>query len=138
MTLDDNKQLVRRFYSEAINGRDLSAVDRLLTEDFTHDGELRGRDGQRQAVQYFLDAFPDLHNEIELLLAEGDLVSAHQRWTGIHGGEFLGVAATGKAVEFTSTAVLRIRDGLIAEAWDEVDMLGLLQQLGATPGTQPG
>jgi predicted ester cyclase len=27
--------------------------------------------------------------------------------------------------------VLRIQDGLIAEAWDEVDMLAVLQQLGA-------
>jgi steroid delta-isomerase-like uncharacterized protein len=133
MTLADNKELVRRFYREAINERDVDAVDRLLSEDFTHDGELRGRDGQRQAVRYFLDAFPDLRNEIELLLAEDDLVAAHQRWSGTHRGEFLGVAATGTAVEFTSTAVLRIRDGLIAEAWDEVDMLGVLQQLGAVP-----
>jgi steroid delta-isomerase-like uncharacterized protein len=133
--VDDNKQLVRRFYEEAINERDVGAVDRLLSEDFTHDGELRGRAGQRQAVQYFLDAFPDLRNEIGLLLGEGDLVAAHQLWTGTHGGEFLGVPATGKAVEFTSTAVLRVRDGLIAEAWDEVDMLSVLQQLGAVPSS---
>ena len=131
VSLDDNKELVRRFYREAINGRDLDAVDRLLSEDFTHDGELKGHAGQRHAVAYFLDAFPDLHNEIELLVAEGDLVAAHQRWTGTHGGPFLGVDATGRSVEFTSTAVLRIQDGLIAEAWDEVDMLAVLQQLGA-------
>jgi hypothetical protein len=30
---------VQRFYADAINGRDLSAVDRLLTEDFVHNGE---------------------------------------------------------------------------------------------------
>jgi steroid delta-isomerase-like uncharacterized protein len=129
----DNKELVRRFYREAINGRDLSAVDRLLSEDFTHDGELKGHEGQRQTVAYFLNAFPDLRNEIELLIAEDDMVAAHQRWSGTHGGEFLGVAATGAAVEFTSTAVLRIEDGLIAEAWDEVDTLTVLQQLGAPP-----
>jgi steroid delta-isomerase-like uncharacterized protein len=133
MSLDQNKELVRRFYREAINERDVSAVDRLLSEDFAHDGEVRGRDGQRQAVQYFLDAFPDLHNEIELVLAEGDLVAAHQRWTGTHRGEFAGVATTGKTVEFTSTAVLKIRDGKIAAAWDEVDMVSVLQQLGALP-----
>jgi steroid delta-isomerase-like uncharacterized protein len=129
MSLDDNKELVRRFYRDAINERDLDAVDRLLTEDFTHDGELKGHEGQRQAVAYFLDAFPDLRNEIELLVAEGDLVAAHQRWSGTHKGPFLGIDATGKTVEFTSTAVLRIRDGLIAEAWDEVDMMSVLQQL---------
>ena len=126
-----NKDLVRRFYAEAINGRDVGAVDRLLTEDFTHDGERRGREGQRLAVQAFLDAFEDLHNEILLLLAEDDLGAAHQCWTGTHTGPFAGIAATGRTVEFSSTAVLRIADGLIAEAWDEVDVAGLLAQLGA-------
>lgn len=131
--LEAKKELVRRFYDEAINARDVGAVDRLLSDDFVHNGEARGRGGQRQAVQYFLDAFSDLANEIALMLAEGDLVAAHQRWRGTHDGEFLGVEATGKRVEFTSTAVLRVRDGLIAEAWDEVDMLSVLQQVGAPP-----
>jgi predicted ester cyclase len=43
----------------------------------------------------------------------------------------MGVAASGKEVAFTSTAILRIADGLIAEAWDEVDVAGLVAQLGA-------
>ena len=124
-----NKDLVRRFYEEVINKRDLDAIDRLLSEDFTHDDEPRGRDGQRQAVAAFLEGFSDLHNEILLILAEGDLVAAHQRWTGTHDGEFLGRGPSGTAVEFTSTAVLRIADGLIAAAWDEVDLLGLTSQL---------
>jgi steroid delta-isomerase-like uncharacterized protein len=130
MSTDANKDLVRRFYREAIDERDSAACERLLSADFVHNGEPRGRAGQRQAVDYFLAAFPDLHNEIELILAEDDLVAAHQRWSGTHEGEFLGVAATGRSVEFGSTAVLRVRDGLICQAWDEMDAAGLLQQLG--------
>jgi len=80
-------------------------------------------------VAAFLDGFSDLHNEILLILAEGDLVAAHQRWTGTHDGSFLEIPATGRRVEFTSTAVLRIEGDLIAEAWDESDMLGLTHQL---------
>ena len=125
----ENKELVRRFYREAIVERDSSACERLLTVDFVHNDEPRGRAGQRQAVDYFLDAVPDLEHSIELLIAEGDLVAAHQRWAGTHGGEFLGVPATGKRVEFTSTAILRVRDGLIAEAWDELDSGAILAQL---------
>lgn len=66
--------------------------------------------------------------------AEGDLVAAHQKWRGTHDGKFLGVEATGKEVALTSTAVLRVRDGAICEARDEVDLLAVLQQLGALPG----
>jgi len=127
--IEENKDVVRRFYAEVINERDLDAIDRLLTEDFTHDGEQRGRDGQRQAVAAFLDGFSDLHDEIEILLAEGELVAAHQRWTGTHDGTFLGVAPTGRRIEFRSTAVLEIRDGMIAAARDVIDVMGLMTQL---------
>ncbi len=134
MNAESNKELVRRFYAEAINKRDLSACDRLLAEDFTHDDELRGRAGQREAVEAFLGGFSDLHNEILMLFCEGDLVAAHQRWTGTHDGPFAGVPATGKAVVFTSTAVLRVRGEEIAAAWDEVDLLGLMGQLQTSNG----
>jgi predicted ester cyclase len=129
VSIDANKELVRRFYREAIGGRDSAACGRLLTVDFVHNGEPRGRAGQRQAVDHLLVAFPDLEHEIELILAEEDLVAAHQRWRGTHAGEFLGAEASGRRVEFTSTAILRIRDGLIAQAWDEVDVAGVLGQL---------
>jgi predicted ester cyclase len=52
------------------------------------------------------------------------MVAAHQRWTGTNDGPFAGAPATHKRLEFTSTAVLRIDGDLVAEAWDEVDMLG--------------
>jgi predicted ester cyclase len=134
MANEANKDLVRRFYREAIAERDPSACERLLAVDFVHNGEPRGRAGQRQAVEYFLAAFPDLRHEIELILGEDDLVAAHQRWSGTHGGEFLGVAATGRPVKFSSTAILRVRDGLLAEAWDEIDSGAILAQLGADDG----
>jgi steroid delta-isomerase-like uncharacterized protein len=124
-----NKELVRRFYREVINEQKVDAIDELLSEGFVHNGEERGREGQKPAVRMFLDAFPDLQNEIELILAEDDLVAAHQRWTGTHKGEFLGVGATGKRVSFESTAVLRIAAGQIAQAWDIVDIAGLMSEL---------
>lgn len=127
--LEATKEVVRRFYVEVINGRDLDAIDRLLAEDFTHNGELRGREGQRGAVAVFLDAFPDLEHRIDQILAEGELVAARQTWIGTHGGEFAGVAATGRRAEFGSTAVLRVRGGMIAAAWDQVDVAGLMAQL---------
>jgi len=125
------KDVVRRFYAEVINGRDVDAIDHLLTEDFTHDGEPRGREGQKLAVSAFLDGFSDLENTIVQILAEGDLVAARQVWRGTHDGEFAGVPATGRAVEFGSTAILQIRDGMIAAAWDQVDVAGLMAQLTA-------
>lgn len=55
--MSTGKDVVREFYARAINGRDALACEELLTEDFVHNGERRGRDGQRAVVQAFLDAF---------------------------------------------------------------------------------
>ena len=123
------KAIVRDFYEQAINRRDLGAIDRFLTDDFRHNGEARGRSGQRQAVAEFLAGFPDLRHEILIILCEGDLVSAHQKWTGTFDAPFMGRPPTGRPVAFTSTAILRVRDGQIAEAWDVVD-IALAAQLG--------
>lgn len=65
------------------------------------------------------------------MLAEDDLVCAHQRWTGTHVNEFVGIPVTGREVTFTSIAILRIRGEQLAEAWDEIDLAGLLEQLQA-------
>jgi len=54
MSAPESKRLVRRFYTEAINERDLEAVERPLSVGFTHNGEHRGRGGQREAVATLL------------------------------------------------------------------------------------
>jgi predicted ester cyclase len=128
--LADNKATVTRYYDEVINRHDPDSVDRLLGEGFSFDGDTRGRSGQQAAVTDLLAAFPDLQVETELILAEGDLVSVHQRWTGTHRGKVADVEPTGRGVELTSTAIYRVHDGLITEAWDEPDLAGLLTGLG--------
>jgi predicted ester cyclase len=119
-----NKALVTIFYAEVVNSRDLDAMDRLLSDEFIHNGHVRHRSDQREEFRKLLDAFPDLQTEIELILAEGDLVAVHQRWAGTHGGSDTDLEH-GQRVEFTSTAVIRVQDEQITEAWDEVDLEGL-------------
>jgi predicted ester cyclase len=121
--------VVQSFYAEAINGRDAYACERWLAKGFVHNGVKRGAQGQREVVACFLAAFQPLRHEIVLLLAEDDLVAAHQRWSGRHVGEFLGVAASGRDVGFTSTAVLKIARGEIVQAWDEMDSAAVVAQL---------
>jgi predicted ester cyclase len=129
VSLEANKEVVRSFYAEAINSRDTYACERWLAKGFVHNGVKRGREGQREVVAYFLAAFEPLRHEIPLLLAEGDLVAAHQRWRGRQVGEFLGCPASAREIAFTSTAVLRIAGGEIAQAWDEMDTGAIVAQM---------
>jgi predicted ester cyclase len=60
-------------------------------------------------------------------------VTTRKTFRGTHRGEFLGIAPTGRSVSFDVIDVVRIADGRIAEHWNVVDLMGLLQQIGPRP-----
>jgi steroid delta-isomerase-like uncharacterized protein len=77
--------------------------------------------------------FPDIHFDVEDMIAEGDKVVSRYTVTGTHQGEFMGIPATGKPVKITTIWIHRLADGRIVEGrdWGEWDRLSLLEQLGA-------
>ncbi|MBI3859846.1 MAG: ester cyclase [Thaumarchaeota archaeon] len=132
----ENKAIIRRMIEEVWNNKNLAAVDEVVAADcIGHPPtgiEARGSEGVKQNVTRFCTAFPDLHWTIEDMIAEGDKVVIRNTFRGTHQGEFLGIAPTGKQVMVTATGTYRLKDGKIAEGWVNQDLLGLLQQLGAT------
>jgi predicted ester cyclase len=85
----------------------------------------------------FRSAFPDLHQEIEDLVAEGDTVAVRVTMTVTHLGPFLGVAPTGRRVRYDGMDFFRFREGKTVEHWTATDDLGLMQQLGVVPSSEP-
>jgi predicted ester cyclase len=83
--------------------------------------------------QAFRAAFPDLQLTIHHEIAEDDLVVHHWTMTGAHDGEFQGIRPTGKALTRTGITIVRVEDGKIVERWANVDVLGILAQLGVVP-----
>jgi predicted ester cyclase len=79
MPAEDPKAVIRRWV-EMWNAQDLDAAEELLAPEFVrHDANLPdvvGPQAERQYIADNLTAFPDLHFEIEQLIAEGDLVAA--------------------------------------------------------------
>ena len=73
---------------------------------------------------------------IEEMIAEGDALAQRYTGRGTHEGEFMGIAPTGKRVEFEGISAVRIREGKIVEYRGMPDMLGLLQQIGAVPALE--
>ena len=136
MSTEENKALVRRFEEAVWNGRNPSLVDEFFAP--SHLFRAGGtppldREGHRQMIAHFQDAFPDGRNTSEELLAEGDKVV--QRWTfrGTHQGAFQGIPPTGELVTLTGISIWRVERGKIVESWHELDTLGLMQQLGVIP-----
>jgi predicted ester cyclase len=136
-TLEENKALVRRFSNEFKNKANHGIVDELMTPDFQHhfkDPRLpKGREGMKMVGRGVVVAFPDVHANIQDLIAEGDRVVERTNAKGTHKGEFNGVPATGRPVAWSELHVYRIVNGKIAELWSEIDFLGMMMQLGAIP-----
>ena len=137
MSIDQNKQLVRRLVDEAQVAGNLGVIDELFADDFVDHTPLEGlpatREGVRMLFAGMLQAFPDLSIDISEQIAEDDRVVTRKTFRGTHGGPFLGIPATGKPVRFEVIDILTIRDRKICEHRVVLDKLGLLQQLGAIP-----
>jgi steroid delta-isomerase-like uncharacterized protein len=135
---EKNKKIVRRFVEEFQSGGNEGVAEELLTDDFVDHSPFPGvapdRDGVKRLFAALHDAFPDLRATIHDQIAEGDRVATRKTFRGTHRGEFLGISPTGRAVTFDAIDVVRLEKGRIAEHWNVVDLMGLLQQIGMAPG----
>jgi steroid delta-isomerase-like uncharacterized protein len=139
MSTEENKALMRHFYEEVFNQRNLAAIDDFIAPTFVNHSAsqlgLTGGDLEHvtQFVSMVMQAFPDLHYTVEDLIAEGDKVVARLTLSGTQQGAFMGIPATGKHVTISDIEIFRIANGKGGETWVQVDFLGLLQQLGGVP-----
>jgi steroid delta-isomerase-like uncharacterized protein len=137
MTTEQNKAFVRRFF-EAFGANDQGALKEVLAPDvaaYTHIGPGPvNREALLQAIGTWNSTFNPTRFTIEEQIAEGDRVATRTTMHAVHsGGDFQGVAATGKEVAVSGIVINRIRDGRIVEHRVNSDFLGLMQQLGLVP-----
>ena len=132
----------RRFFKEVWTDGKLDLVDELFAPDYVghssgSEEPIRGPEGVKEYVGRLLGAFPDLGMTVEDQIADGDSVAT--RWTarGTHGGDLMGIEATGRTATVTGITIQRIRDGKIVAGWTNWDTLGLLGQLGVAPQPAP-
>ena len=128
MSIEANKAIVRRLVDEVWNGGSRAAAEEILAPERV--------DRQLNYLAAARRSRPDLRWTIEDLMAEGDKVAV--RWTssGTHTEEWNHpvtgrIAPTGKRVTNTAITILRLVDGKIVEHWEQSNLLGLFQQLGA-------
>ena len=129
-----NAELVRAGF-EAFNAGDADGCLAFAAPDLIINlAELpepqHGRDVWRQGFEMMKHAFPDLQAHIEDIVAAQDKVAVRLRLRGTHRGEFLGISATGRTIEYVSHEFYRVADGVFAEEWICSDMTSLFRQLG--------
>jgi len=137
MSVERNKAVVRRLF-EVWNTGNLDAIDELYAADYVADyrpyAPLRqGHDAIRGMIQRAHAAFPDFHEELEEMVAEGDKVAVRFTITGTQLGQWGPLPPTGKPVRFEEIVILRFVDGKVVEQRGLPDNLAALRQLGVVP-----
>ena len=129
---ESERDLGHRWFDEVWNKGRREAIGEMYAADgVLHDGEVttQGRGAFYDFFDRITGTFSDLHLQTDDDIAEGDKLCVRWSCSGRHTGNGLGVPPTGKQVHVTGMAILRIRGGQIVEAWQNWDMLGLIEQI---------
>lgn len=134
----ENKVLIRRWFDEVWNHGREDLIEQMRAPDAVATGlgegnqQSRGHGPFKAFYANLRGTFPDLHVTIEDLIAEGDKVCIRLSIEGTHLGDAL-APATGRKVRVGGIVIARVADSRIAEAWNNLDQLGMLRQIGALP-----
>ena len=134
--------LVRRFWRQVFDERDLTAAREMLTADFRWRGSLGSESqGAEDFLAYAAAAqvsMPDLAVSLDEVAVVGSQVWARLRFTATHRRELLGQPGTGRRVSYVGQAVHDVRDQRLSRVWVVADTLSLYRQMvaEAAPGTR--
>ncbi|HEX4758291.1 MAG TPA: ester cyclase [Terracidiphilus sp.] len=132
---DANKALAREWFEQVWNRKSEAAIDRLFhPQGKAHgfpdpNGVLVGPEAFKIVHRNFCGACPDLHVEVEDVLADGDRVAIRWKATMTHTGDHFGFPATGKKDALSGSSFI-ITDGhQILEGWNHMDLQALFLRL---------
>jgi steroid delta-isomerase-like uncharacterized protein len=137
----DHTATMRRTYQLLSDG-DVDGFAQLLADDFVEHDEMPDlpptKDGVIELFRTYLAAFPDLHMEAVEILPSANKTVARVTTSGTQKGEFMGMPPSGRRVEVQMIDIMEFDDaGLVCGHWGVIDMLSMLQQLGAIPESVP-
>lgn len=127
-----SKVVAEEYANQVWNDKEISAIDRFIDQyAVIHSllGDYHGTKAMKEVVQAWLNGFPDLRVDNDIIVSENDLVSIQWRAQGTHNGEFKGRKPSGKSVAYSGVTVYRIKDSKIIEYWAYLDMQHLLSQI---------
>lgn len=137
----DAKTVVRRNTELVQGGGDFALFEELFADDFIdhtpQPGTTPDKNGVRKLYAALRRAFPDFAASIHWQTVDGEVVTTFKTYSGTHRGEFLGVAPTGRHIEFETVDAMRVHHGKITEHWGVANLFSAMQQIGALPPIEP-
>ncbi len=130
-----NKETIRLWYEEGWNhNRNEELIERVFHPEWTdgnplHPSQITGYEGMRELVKFYREAFPDAHFTITHVFADANHAAIRYEVEATHYGDAFGIPATGKKFTSTGLVLYEMRDGKIYRSWQELDLMGIVNQL---------
>ena len=148
MTVERNKHLVTRVFTEAFNQGQLAVIDEAVADgavDHQHPDEASFREHLKQVVIAMRTAFPDLHFAMTEMIGEGEWVAVHSIMTGTNTGQLRRplplpphappvLPPTGRPIRVAHMHMIRFQDGRNTELLHLMDTMAMVGQLGLPIG----
>lgn len=139
---EEHRQLFRRWFEEMWNQKHYDVAHEIVDPGFIAHGAggqdiKQGPEGVIAMVKAWHAAMPDGHMTMDDIITEGEFSTIRMTWRATHTGPFGQVPASGAKIEVTSIGIDRVQNGKITEGWGELNLLGMLQQMGAIPKPEP-
>jgi predicted ester cyclase len=132
MSIEEKNKKAVYLLNEAVNKGDFSVFPNFFADNFVYhvNPEIIGVEGVQALQTMMRNAFPDYHEKIEYLFAEGDMVAQFYLLRGTFKGELFGQSPTGKMLSLPVVVLSRFKNGKQVEAWNYSDSLTMTKQLG--------
>ena len=130
-----NKEIAKAWF-EAIDKKDFNTVRNLMDTKHKFRNPMTpepvGTEEHIGMMQMMTSAFEGKHT-LSLVFADDNHVAVSGKWNGKHTGDFNGIPATGKNVEFYFVDIFNIVNGKVVNEHFEMNPSAILQQIGAVP-----
>ena len=138
-TPEENAATVRELIQRVLNEGDIGYAEKALSEDYIERTPMpSGTADKAGAIAMFTmmrDMTPDMHIEIEDVIASGNKVAVRSTMTGTDtNGAMPGMPPTGKPFTMGAIDVFTFDDaGMNNEHYGVYDIMGMMTQLGHMP-----
>jgi predicted ester cyclase len=120
---------IYRAYIACLNRQDWSSLGQFVDDNVSRNGEQLGLSGYRRMLERDFAEIPDLHFNIELLMADPPHVASRLAFDCSPKGRFLGLNVNGRKVSFTENVFYEFRNGKIVQVWSVIDKAAIEGQL---------
>ncbi len=113
------KDVVAKFFEEGYTNRNFDFVMECVAENYIDNSPANARSNADAVgiLRIVAGQFTDLKATVIDVFAEDDMVAARIRFEGVHTGECMGIAPTGRYISFEALETFKVKDGKIVESW---------------------